>query len=72
MPKVTIYVRNHKTREYELAEPRTIYPQGTARTSSTVYGSGSVSSMSGQSAGFHANLIDLRVYEPQRSGRIGR
>src|ERR1700746_2306257 len=29
MPKVTIYVRNHKTREDELAEPRTIYPQGT-------------------------------------------
>jgi len=28
MPKVTIYIRNHNTREYELANPRTSYPQG--------------------------------------------
>jgi integrase len=29
MPKVTIYIRNHKTREYEIADPKTSYPQGT-------------------------------------------
>ena len=29
MPKVTIYIRNHQTREYELADPKTIYPDGT-------------------------------------------
>jgi hypothetical protein len=29
MPKVTIYIRNHKTREYEQANPKTKYPPDT-------------------------------------------
>jgi len=29
MPKVSVYIRNHQTREYEPADPKTAYPQGT-------------------------------------------
>lgn len=29
MAKVTIYTRDHQTREYELADPKTTYPDGT-------------------------------------------